>query len=87
MTERRSRSSDPSFLSMLSRHFLVGTAAALAFGGALLWTNVAGIATLIAGSSEGVLAVFLLFAGLISTFGPAAMLTGVAVEEHETDPD
>ena len=81
MTERAFRFSGPFFLSMLLKHFLVGAAAALAFGGALLWSDTAGIATLIAASSDGALAMFLLFAGLISTFGPAAILTGAAMDK------
>ncbi len=56
------------------QHLVVGTLAALVFGALVLWFDLAGLATLIAESSEPGLALVLLFVGLISTFAPLALL-------------
>ena len=56
----------------LVQHFLVGTFAALLLGGGVLLYDIAGLATLIANSERGGLAVFLLFFGLVTTVGPIA---------------
>jgi heme/copper-type cytochrome/quinol oxidase subunit 1 len=71
-------------LKLLFHHFLIGAVAAIAFGGLVLWTDLAGIATLIANSSVGELALVLLFVGLISTFGPIAMLFALMGSDDET---
>ena len=71
-------------LKLLLHHFLIGAGAAVVFGGLILWTDMAGIATLIANSSAGELALVLLFVGLISTFGPIAMLFALMGSDDET---
>ena len=71
----------------LVQHFLVGTFAALLLGGGVLLYDIAGLATLIANSERGGLAVFLLFFGLVTTFGPIAMLFGVMGIGEERDSD
>ena len=61
-------------IKLLFQHFLIGALAAVVFGGLILWTDMAGIASLVADEPEGIWAIILLFAGLVSTFGPIAML-------------
>lgn len=68
---------------MVFNHFLVGTVAAVVFGGLMLWSDIGGLATVIGDSQQRELGLFLLFAGLISTFGPIAVLTGIM--SHEED--
>ena len=70
-------------LKLLIHHFLIGAGAAVVFGGLILWTDMAGIATLIANSSARELALVLLFVGLISTFGPIAMLFALMGSDDE----
>lgn len=64
-------------LSFLLGHLAVGTAAALIFGGGLLWLDVGNLRTLALGSAQPVLVLGLFFFGLIVTFGSVAM--GVAI--------
>ena len=71
----------------LLQHFLIGTIAALVFAGALLWFDIASLATLIANSLDGRLALFLLLVGLISTFGPVAMIIGVVGNSEDRNSD
>lgn len=70
-------------MKSLFRHFLIGALAAVIFVGLLLWTNTAGIMTLIANSSVGGLALTLLLVGLISTFGPIAVLFAFIEDNQE----
>ena len=72
-------------LRILLHHFLIGAVAAVIFGGLLLWSDMGGLATVIGDSSHRELALFLLFAGLVSTFGPVAILTGIL--SHRDDDD
>lgn len=73
----------PVMLRLLLHHFLIGAVAAVIFGGLLLWSDLAGLATVIGDSQHREFALFLLFAGLISTFGPIAMLTGILGQKDE----
>lgn len=72
-------------LRILLHHFLIGAVAAVIFGGLMLWSDFAGLATVIETSPQRGLALFLLFAGLISTFGPIAMLTGIFGQSDKDD--
>ena len=73
-------------VKIMLQHFLVGAVAAVIFGGVLLWSDMAGLATLLAESPQREIGLVLLFAGLVSTFGPIAMLTGLASHSDEDDP-
>ncbi|MBF0373000.1 MAG: hypothetical protein HQL38_06835 [Alphaproteobacteria bacterium] len=64
-------------LFFLLRHLLAGVAAALTFGGGLLWLDIANLRTLALQSGQPVLVLGLLFFGLIITFGSVAMGVGV----------
>lgn len=61
----------------LLHHLLGGTVGALVFLGAILATDYAGIASMIAASEDGALYLLLLFFGLWATFGGVAMAVGV----------
>jgi len=65
------------------QHFFIGTVAALIFPGAILWFDIGGLATLIAKSPDGALALCLLLLGLVSTFGPIAMFMGLSGSSEE----
>ncbi len=64
-------------LRFLLLHLAAGGAGALAFCALLLWSDFAGIGTLIANSSDGPLFAALLFFGLFVTFGSIAMGVGL----------
>ena len=72
-------------LKLLLQHFSIGALAAVVFGGLMLWTDMAGIASLLADEPAGLWAIVLLFAGLVSTFGPVAMLFAF-MESGEEEP-
>ena len=61
----------------LLHHLLGGTVGALVFLGAMLATDYAGIASMIAASEDGALYLLLLFFGLWLTFGGVGMAVGV----------
>ena len=72
---------------LLLQHFLIGTIAALVFAGAVLWFDIASLATLIFDSPDGRLALILLVIGLISTFGPIAMIFGIMENREDRSSD
>ena len=55
---------------------LMGIVVALIGAGTLILFDIGGIATLIAGSPTGALALFLLVVGLVTAFGPVAIAFG-----------
>lgn len=61
----------------LLHHLLGGTVGAFVFLGAMLATDYAGIASMLAASDDGALYLLLLFFGLWLTFGSVAMAVGV----------
>jgi len=64
-------------LRFLLLHLAGGLAGAIAFGVLLLWSDFAGLGTLIARASDGPLFTVLLFFGLFVTFGSIAMGVGL----------
>lgn len=60
---------------------LIGTIVALFGAAVLLWFDIGGIATLIAGSPAGALALFLLIVGLVTAFGPVAIAFGPSPDD------
>jgi hypothetical protein len=73
------------FVGFLLRHLLAGTVGAMAFGGLILWRDVAGLRTLIDASPDGILYLLMLFFGLWITFGSIAMAVGVMQLGEERD--
>ncbi len=61
------------WLLFLLRHLCVGIATAFVVGGGLLYYDIGQLATLAGSSDRGLVAVVLLFCGLIITFGSVAM--------------
>jgi len=73
------------FLAFLVRHLLGGVAAASAIVAGILATDLASLRTLAFADPMGWLALALLFAGLVVTFGSVAMGIGVMALGRETD--
>ena len=74
-------------LKHLLQHFLLGSAAAVVFGAGILWFDIAEIGSLVDRSSEPGLWIFLLFVGLVSTFGPIALVMALMMSNEETNAD
>ena len=68
-------------------HLLYGSIGAIVFGGLMLYFNVSGIWTLLSESRDGVIFGFLLFFGLIITFGGISMGWGVMTLGGFSDND
>ena len=64
-------------LHFLGMHLISGLVAALVFGGAILAVDLSGIRTLALNSGNPVLILFLMFFGLMVTFGSLAMGVGI----------
>ncbi len=63
----------PNHISFLLRHAAIGTGLAAVFVAMLLWANVANLWHLVTHTTEGALAVFLLWAFCAITFGSIQM--------------
>lgn len=61
----------------LVQHLVSGVAGAVVLGIGILLFDIANLGTLVSTSDHGAVAVFLLFAGLMTTFGGVAMCVGV----------
>ncbi len=72
-------------IRFLIGHLLFGSAAGVIFGGLLLWTDAAGLATMIFASPDWALALGLLFFGLFITFGSIGMAVGIMNLGEERD--
>ena len=64
-------------LKFLGLHLACGVAAALVFGGAILFSDLSHIRTLALESQHPVLIIGMMFFGLIVTFGSVAMGVGI----------
>ena len=61
----------------LLKHVTSGAAGGLALGSGLLVLDIAGLRTLMGQSEDGIIAILLLFFGLMVTFGAIAMAVGI----------
>ena len=68
-------------------HLFYGSVGAVLFGGLMLYFNVSGIWTLLSQSQDGFIFGFLLFFGLIITFGAISMGWGVMTLGGFSDND
>lgn len=68
-------------------HLFYGSVGAIVFGGLILYFNVSGIWTLLSHSRDGFIFGFLLFFGLIITFGGISMGWGVMTLGGFSDND
>ncbi len=64
-------------LTFLGVHLVYGIVAALTFGSAVLATDLSHIRTLALASANPVLVIFMMYWGLIVTFGGVSMAVGV----------
>lgn len=70
----------------LLKHLATGAVGAIVLATGILVLNVAGIGELVANSEHGVIAVIMLYASLILTFGSVAMGIGVMALNEDTRP-
>lgn len=70
----------------LLKHLVTGAVGAIVLATGILVLNVAGIGELVANSEHGVIAVIMLYASLILTFGSVAMGIGVMALNEDTRP-
>lgn len=75
-------------IGFLLKHLLAGSIGGFVFGALVLWTDMAGLGTMILASPDKYLALGLLFFGLFITFGSIGMAIGVMGlgEERDSDP-
>ena len=64
-------------LFFLLKHVTSGAVGGLALGAGLLALDIAGLRTLMGQSEDGIIAILLLFFGLMVTFGAIAMAVGI----------
>lgn len=70
----------------LLKHLATGAVGAIVLATGILVLNIAGIGELVANSEHGVIAVIMLYASLILTFGSVAMGIGVMALNEDTRP-
>lgn len=75
-----------SALLFLLKHLASGAAGAVVLGVGLLVLDVANLGTLVRSSEHGIVAVIMLFAGLILTFGSVAMGIGIMTLNEDRRP-
>ena len=80
------KSFEKAALLFLLRHLLAGIAGAVVLGSGILWFDVARLATLIGNSEYGVVAVIMLYASLMLTFGSLAMGIGIMTLNEDKRP-
>ncbi|MCG5239196.1 hypothetical protein [Azospirillum doebereinerae] len=80
------KSFEKAALLFLLRHLLAGIAGAVVLGSGILWFDVARLATLIGNSEYGVVAVVMLYASLMLTFGSLAMGIGIMTLNEDNRP-
>ena len=68
---------EKSFVMFLLKHLVGGASGGIALGTGLLVLDIANLRTLVGQSEDGLIAVFLLFFGLIITFGSVATAVGI----------
>jgi hypothetical protein len=75
----------PKLLKLLAINLAIGVTIGLSFLAILVYTDMAGLGTLIWESANPALALFLLGAGMCITFGGAAMGAAVMMLPYEDD--
>jgi hypothetical protein len=80
---------EPDLMALYLRHCAMGFVLSAVFVAMLLWRDVAGLGTLIAGSDVGVLAVFLLWFFHGTVFGGVqfALMIMLQSDDHNDDDD
>ncbi|MFO8126872.1 hypothetical protein [Yoonia sp.] len=78
---------EPDLMRLYLRHCAIGFALSAAFVGLLLWRDVAGLGSLIAGSDIGLLAVFLLWFFHGTVFGSVQFAIMVMLQSDDDDDD
>lgn len=78
---------EPDLMRLYLRHCAIGFALSAAFVGLLLWRDVAGLGSLIAGSDIGLLAVFLLWFFHGTVFGSVQFAIMVMLQSEDDDDD
>jgi hypothetical protein len=71
----------------LLKHVTSGAAGGLVLGSGLLLLDIAGLRTLMGQSEDGIIAILLLFFGLMVTFGAIAMAVGIMTMNGMIDHD
>ena len=71
----------------LLKHVTSGAAGGVALGLGILMLDIAGLRTLMGQSEDGIIAILLLFFGLIVTFGAIAMAVGIMTMNGMIDHD
>ena len=74
-------------LVFLLKHVTSGAAGGLALGLGLLLLDIAGLRTLMGQSEDGIIAILLLYFGLMVTFGAIAMAVGIMTMNGMIDHD
>ncbi|GEO37049.1 hypothetical protein SAE02_11970 [Skermanella aerolata] len=74
-------------LFFLLKHVTSGAVGGLALGAGLLALDIAGLRTLMGQSEDGIIAILLLFFGLMVTFGAIAMAVGIMTMNGLIDHD
>ena len=74
-------------LVFLLKHVTSGAVGGLALGSGLLLLDIAGLRTLMGQSEGGIIAILLLFFGLMVTFGAIAMAVGIMTMNGMIDHD
>jgi len=68
---------EKSFVKFLLKHLIGGASGGIVLGTGLLVLDIASLRTLVGQSEDGLIAVFLLFFGLVMTFGSVAVGVGI----------
>lgn len=80
-------SGEPDLMRLYLRHCAIGFALSAIFVAALLWRDVAGLGSLIAGSDVGPLAVFLLWFFHGTVFGSVQFAIMIMLQSEDDDDD
>lgn len=78
---------EPDLMSLYLRHCAIGFVLSAVFVALILWHDVAGLGSLIAGSDEGYLAVFLLWFFNGTVFGSVQFAIVVMSQADDNDDD
>ena len=78
---------EPNLMQLYLRHCAIGFALSAVFVALILWRDVAGLGSLIAGSDVGVLAVFLLWFFHGTVFGSVQFAIMIMLQSDDSDDD
>jgi len=71
----------------LLKHVTSGAAGGIPLGAGIMMLDIAGLRTLMGQSEDGIIAILLLFFGLMVTFGAIAMAVGIMTMNGMVDHD